>query len=113
MEAQHASLNPTKEMPGLVLDSQSRPADVYIGNWIDGRRMAFDVSVVSPTQSAILHRAADSAAAAIERRKTSKGERRRTSDFGSLMTSPPQPTFIKLEVRPLERSAESAGTLRL
>ena len=67
MEA-HASLNPTKEMPGLVLDSQSRPADVYIGNWIDGRKMAFDVSVVSPTQDAILHRAADFAAAANEMR---------------------------------------------
>ena len=34
--------------------------------------MAFDVSVVSPTQAAILHHAADSAAAAIEMRKTSK-----------------------------------------
>ena len=34
--------------------------------------MAFDVSVVSPTQDAILHHAADSAAAAIEMRKTTK-----------------------------------------
>ena len=71
-EAQHASLNPLKEMPGLVPNSQSRPADIYIANWIDGRKMAFDVSVVSPTQAAILHHAADSAAAAIEMRKTSK-----------------------------------------
>ena len=69
-EAQHASLNPMMEMPGLVPNSQSRPADVYIDNWIDGRKMAFDVSVVSPTQEAILHRAADSAA--IEMRKSSK-----------------------------------------
>ena len=71
-EAQHASLNPMKEMPGLVPNSQSRPADVYIANWVDGRKMAFDVSVVSPTQDAILHHAADSAAAAIEMRKTTK-----------------------------------------
>ena len=71
-EAQHASLNPTKEMPGLVPTSQSRPADVYVGNWIDGQKMAFDVSVVSPTQDAILHRAVDSAAAAIDMRKSSK-----------------------------------------
>ena len=71
-EAQHASLNPMMEMPGLVPTSQSRPADVYIDNWIDGRKMAFDVSVVSPTQVAILHRAADAAAAAIEMRKSSK-----------------------------------------
>ena len=34
--------------------------------------MAFDVSVISPTQEAVLHRAADSAAAAIEMRKSSK-----------------------------------------
>ena len=71
-EAQHASLNPTKEMPGLILNSQSRPADIYVANWIDGRKTAFDVSVVSPTQEAILHRAADSAGAAIEMRKASK-----------------------------------------
>ena len=52
--------------------SQSRPADVYVANWIDGRKIAFDVSVVSPVQDAILHRAADMAAAAIEMRKASK-----------------------------------------
>ena len=34
--------------------------------------MAFDVSVVSPTQDAIIHRAAESPAAAIEMRETSK-----------------------------------------
>ena len=34
--------------------------------------MAFDVSVVSPTQDAIMHHAADSAAAAIEMRKATK-----------------------------------------
>ena len=71
-EAQHASLNPTKEMPGLVPNSLSRPADMYIANWVDGRKMAFDVSVVSPTQDAILHRAAEFPAAAIEMRKTAK-----------------------------------------
>ena len=72
MEAQHASLNPKKEMPGLIPGSLSRPADVFIENWVDGRKIAFDVSVVSPVQDAILHRAADSAAAAIEMRKASK-----------------------------------------
>ena len=55
----------------LVPNSQSRPADVYVANWIDGRKMAFDVSVVSPTQDAVLHQAADSAAA-INMRKSSK-----------------------------------------
>ena len=71
-EAQHASLNPTKEMPGLVTNSMYRPADVYVANWTDKREVAFNVSVVSPIQEAILHRAADSAAAAIEMRKSTK-----------------------------------------
>ena len=71
-EAQHASLNPTKEMPGLIPGSASRPADVFVENWVDGRKVAFDVSVVSPTQEAILHRAADIPGAAIEMRKASK-----------------------------------------
>ena len=72
LEAQHASLNPMKEMPGLVQNSQSRPADVYIANWVDGRKMAFHVSVVSPTRDVIVHHYPDSAAAAIEMRKTTK-----------------------------------------
>ena len=71
-EAQRASLNPTKEMPGLVTGSQSRPADVFIPQWIDGRKIAFDVSVTSPTQEALLLRAAEIPAAAIEARKASK-----------------------------------------
>ena len=71
-EAQHASLNPTKETPGLVPNSLSRPADIYVSNWIDGQKMAFDVSVVSPTQDAVLHRAAYTAGQAIEMRKSSK-----------------------------------------
>ena len=34
-EAQLASLNPQKEMPGLIPGSLSRPADIFIDNWID------------------------------------------------------------------------------
>ena len=41
-------------------------------NWIGGGKVAFDVSVVSPTQNAILLRAAETPSAAIEMRKTSK-----------------------------------------
>ena len=58
------------EMPGLVPGSQSRPADVFIPSWVDGKKTAFDISVVSPTQDAIVDRAADYAAAAIEMQKT-------------------------------------------
>ena len=71
-EAQLASLSPTMEMPGLVPGSSSRPADIFIPTWINGKKIAFDVSVVSPTQDSVLHRAAESPAAAIEIRKTSK-----------------------------------------
>ena len=71
-EAQSASLNPTKEMPGLLPGSLARPADVYIGNFVDGHKMAFDISVTSPTQQNILLRAAQEPAAAIKARKSSK-----------------------------------------
>ena len=72
MEAQHANFDPIKEMPGLVPGSQSRPADIFIRNWTDGRKIAFDVSVISPTQDAIVLRAADTSGAAIESRKATK-----------------------------------------
>ena len=71
-EAQKASLSPTMEMPGLVPGSQSRPADVFIPSWVNGKKVAFDISVVSPTQDAIVDRASDYAAAAIEMRKAAK-----------------------------------------
>ena len=71
-EAQLASFSPTSEMPHLIPGSLSRPADIYIPSWIDGKKLAFDVSVVSPTQDAIVHRAAEFPAAAIEMRKTAK-----------------------------------------
>ena len=71
-EAQRRSLSPTMEMPGLVPGSQSRPADVFIPSWTNGKKTAFDISVVSPTQDAIVDRASAFAAAAIEMRKNAK-----------------------------------------
>ena len=56
----------------LVPGSLSRPADIYVPHWIDGRKLALDVSVTSPTQEALLHRAAEIPATAIEARKASK-----------------------------------------
>ena len=50
----------------------SRPADVYIENRVDRRKIAFDVSVTSPTQEAVIHQAAVRPAAAIEARKSSQ-----------------------------------------
>ena len=71
-EAQLASLSPTLEMPGLIPGSLSRPGDVFIPTWINGKKVAFDISVVSPTQDAVLHRAAVTPGAAIEMRKATK-----------------------------------------
>ena len=50
----------------------SRPADVFVPQFVDGRKVAFDISVVSPTQDALLHLAAQNPAAAIDSRKASK-----------------------------------------
>ena len=71
-EAQRAGFNPKKELPALIPGSQSRPADIFVESWTNGRRVAFDVSVVSPTQDAIIDRAANVAASAIEMRKSEK-----------------------------------------
>ena len=71
-EAQEGAFNPTKEMPGLIPGSQSRPADVYIEDWVDGSKTCFDISVISPTQEGIIDRACETAGSALEMRKTSK-----------------------------------------
>ncbi len=56
--AQSAALGPSKETPGLVSDSASRPADVLLPNWTNGRPAALDVHVISPLQSLTLSEAA-------------------------------------------------------
>ncbi len=61
-----------KIMICIVHSIHSQPADVFIENWVDGRKVAFDVSVVSPVQEAVLQCAADVAGAAIDMRKSSK-----------------------------------------
>ena len=48
--AQSAALAPTKETPGLVPSSLSRPADILLPNWNCGRPAALDVHVISPLQ---------------------------------------------------------------
>ncbi len=56
--AQSAALGPSKETPGLVPDSASRPADVLLPNLTNGRPAALDVHVISPLQSLTLSEAA-------------------------------------------------------
>jgi hypothetical protein len=70
--AASASYAPKKEMPHLIPGTLSRPADIFIPTWRDGKKTAFDVSVVSPVQSAILDRAVDTPGAALAMRKATK-----------------------------------------
>jgi hypothetical protein len=61
-----------RRRPHLIPGSLSRPADIFIPTWRDRKKMAFDVSVVSPVQSAILDRAVDTPGAALAMRKATK-----------------------------------------
>ena len=65
-----SACNPKKEMPALIPGSQSR--HIFVEGWTDGRRTAFDVSVILPTQDAVVDRAANIAASAIDHRKSEK-----------------------------------------
>ena len=56
--AQSAALAPSKETPGLVPGSQSRPGDFFIPCWSLGRPTAFDVLVISPLQDLTIAEAA-------------------------------------------------------
>ena len=47
--AQSAALAPSKEMPNLIPDSYSRPANVFFPTWSCGRPAALDVQVISLT----------------------------------------------------------------
>ena len=64
--AQSAALGPSKETPGLVSQSSSRPADVLLPNWSNGRPAALDVHVISPLQSLTLSEAAFSQGHALQ-----------------------------------------------
>ena len=48
--AQSAALAPRKEVPCLIPDRQSRPADVFLPHWKRGLPAALDVSVISTLQ---------------------------------------------------------------
>ena len=56
--AQAAALAPTKEAPSLVPGSNSRPADILLPVWQQGRPAALDVSVISPLQQLTITEAA-------------------------------------------------------
>ena len=57
--AQSAALAPRKEVPSLIPDSSSRPADLYLPRWKRGLPTACDLTVISPVQNLTLDRAAE------------------------------------------------------
>ena len=60
--AQSAALRPSREAQGLIPESLSRPADVFLPTWQGGR----DVHVISPLQQTLIHEAAFSPGHALE-----------------------------------------------
>ena len=56
--AQSAALSPSKEVPNLISDSLSRPADVFLPTWSCGCPVALDVYVISLLQQQTIAEAA-------------------------------------------------------
>ena len=56
--AQSAALAPSKETPHLLAESATRPADVLLPNWSQGRSAALDIHVISPLQPSVVAEAA-------------------------------------------------------
>ena len=72
--AQSAGLSPRTEVPALIPNSSSCPADLFLPHWQGGRPAAADVTVISPMQVLTLQGASTSQGSAIvvaeERKKT-------------------------------------------
>ena len=64
--AQYAALAPSKEMPSLIADFLSRPADVFLPTWSRDRPAALDVYVISPLQQQTLGEAASTPGHALQ-----------------------------------------------
>ena len=47
-----------REVPSLIPDTRSRPADIFLPNWKRGRPAALDVTVISTLQQLTIHGAA-------------------------------------------------------
>ena len=63
--AAQAALSPTKEERTLIPGVNSRPADVYLPTWANGRDCALDVTVLSPLQLCLLRKSAETAGSAL------------------------------------------------
>ena len=64
--AQSAALCPRKEVPSLIPGSCSRPADIFIPNWVRHQPTALDVTVISPLQQLTLSGASSVAGHALQ-----------------------------------------------
>lgn len=64
--AQSAALAPTREAPGVIPVSLSRPADVLLPTWSYGRPAALDVHVISPLQQQTINAAASTPGHALQ-----------------------------------------------
>uniref|UniRef100_A0A1X7TH43 Uncharacterized protein n=1 Tax=Amphimedon queenslandica TaxID=400682 RepID=A0A1X7TH43_AMPQE len=63
--AQAAALSPRREVPSIVPGSYSRPADLYLPNWSQGKPAAMDVTVISSLQPQRVSQAAISQGSAL------------------------------------------------
>ena len=63
---QSAALAASREMPNLILNSFSRPADIFLPTWSCGRPAALDVHVISPLQQQTLGEAASTPGHALQ-----------------------------------------------
>ena len=63
--AQAAALSPRREVPSIVPGSCSRPADLYLPNWSQGKPAAMDVTVISSLQPQRVSQAAISQGSAL------------------------------------------------
>ena len=64
--AQSAALAPLREMPHLISNSLSRPADIFFPIWSRGRPAALDVHVISPLQQLTMGGAASTPGHALQ-----------------------------------------------
>ena len=64
--AQSAALSPAREASGVVPDSLSRPADILLPTWSQGRPAALDIHVISPLQQQTVHGAASTPGHALQ-----------------------------------------------
>ena len=64
--AQTAALAPRRELPHLIPNRQSRPADIFLPSWDRGRPAALDISVISTLQNLTVQRAASTPGHALQ-----------------------------------------------